>query len=117
MGANQAPWITQWLHLEGVIELEIPSNFDDIFDEAVPTPKEELRGSRAALPADVYFYLNDIQRIAMQSLQNFGWHLAFIRRPLFMAPVVVVRNSEQTKLAVLEEDGTVNMNPRVRWRS
>jgi len=97
--------------------LEIRNDFDAIFDEAVPTPQEDQRGTRAALPADVFFYLNDVQRIAMQSLQNFGWHLAFIRRPLFMAPLVVVRNGERTKLAVLEADGTVNMSPAIRWRS
>jgi hypothetical protein len=42
--------------------------------------------------------------------------LAFIRRPLFMPPMVVVRNGEQTKYAVLEDDGSVNLSPQVKWR-
>ena len=92
------------------------ADFDAIFDEAVQPPKEEVRGSRKALPADVYYYLNEVQRIALNSLENFGWQLAFIRRPLFVPPMVVVKNSEQSKFAVLEEDGSVNLSPTAKWR-
>ncbi|RZA06774.1 MAG: hypothetical protein EOO68_04485 [Moraxellaceae bacterium] len=92
------------------------ADFDAIFDEAVPSSKEELRGSRHALPTDVYYYLNEVQRIALHSLENFGWQLAFIRRPLFVPPVVVVENSGQSKFAVLEEDGSVNLSPLAKWR-
>jgi hypothetical protein len=93
------------------------NDFDAIFDEAVKMPKADLRGSRPPLPADIFYYLNEVQRIALQSLANFGWQLAFIRRPLFMAPMVVVKNAEQTKLAVLEDDGSVNMAPHIKWRN
>jgi len=92
------------------------ADFDAIFDEAVPSPKEEARGSRSAVPADVIYYLNEVQRLALRSLENFGWQLAFIRRPLFVPPMIVVKNSEQSKFAVLEEDGSVNLSPLVRWR-
>ena len=92
------------------------ADFDAIFDEAVQTPKEDVRGSRAPLPADVFYYLNDVQRLALHSLENFGWQLAFMRRPLFVPPIVVVKNSEQSRFAVLEEDGSVNLSPLVRWR-
>jgi len=92
------------------------ADFDAIFDEAVPSSKEELRGSRSALPVDIYYYLNEVQRIALNSLENFGWELAFIRRPLFVPPMVVVKNSEKSKLAILEEDGSVNLSPLAKWR-
>jgi len=92
------------------------ADFDAIFDEAVQSPKEELRGFRSALPSDVLYYLNEVQRLALHSLENFGWQLAFIRRPLFVPPMIVVKNSEQSKFAVLEEDGSVNLSPLVRWR-
>jgi hypothetical protein len=92
------------------------ADFDAIFDEAVQSPKEEVRGSRKALPTDVYYYLNEVQRIALNSLENFGWQLAFIRRPLFVPPMIVVKNSEQSKFAVLEEDGSVNLSPSAKWR-
>lgn len=92
------------------------ADFDAIFDEAVQSPKEDVRGSRNALPPDVYYYLNEVQRIALHSLENFGWQLAFIRRPLFVPPMVVVKNSDQAKFAVLEEDGSVNLSPLAKWR-
>lgn len=92
------------------------ADFDAIFDEAVPTEKEDKRGSRHALPSNVFYYLTEIQRIALRSLENFGWQLAFIRRPLFIPPVVVVKNAEQSKYAILEEDGSVNLSPSVKWR-
>ncbi|GGY87261.1 hypothetical protein GCM10011613_35570 [Cellvibrio zantedeschiae] len=92
------------------------ADFDAIFDEAVQAPKEDVRGSRNALPADVLYYLNEVQRLALHSLENFGWQLAFIRRPLFVPPIVVVKNSEQSKFAVLEEDGSVNLSPLAKWR-
>ena len=92
------------------------ADFDAIFDEAVQLPDEELRGSRSDLPADVLYYLNEVQRLALHSLENFGWQMAFIRRSLFIPPMIVVKNSEQSKLAVLEEDGSVNLSPLVRWR-
>jgi hypothetical protein len=82
----------------------------------VPSPKADARGSRSALPVDVFYYLNEVQRLALRSLENFGWQLAFIRRPLFVAPMIVIKNSEQAKFAVLEEDGSVNLSPLVRWR-
>jgi hypothetical protein len=86
------------------------------YNEAMQSSKEDLRGSRLDLPMDVFYYLNEVQRIALQSLENFGWHLAFIRRPLFVPPVVVVQSGDQTKYAVLEEDGSVNLSPAVKWR-
>ena len=92
------------------------ADFDAIFDEAVQEPKEDARGSRSALPYDVLYYLNDVQRLALHSLENFGWQLAFIRRPLFVPPVVVVKNVEQSKFAILEEDGSVNLSPSTKWR-
>ncbi|RYY04681.1 MAG: hypothetical protein EOO53_02430 [Gammaproteobacteria bacterium] len=53
------------------------ADFDAIFDEAVQSPKEDVRGSRSALPLDVYYYLSEVQRIALNSLENLGgnWHL------------------------------------------
>ena len=91
-------------------------SLDSLFEEAVQPPREDMRGTRSALPADVLYYLNDVQRIALHSLENFGWQLAFIRRPLFMPPLVVVKNDSQTRYAVLEEDGSVNLSPQVKWR-
>ncbi len=91
-------------------------DFNSAFDDTTQPPKEDLRGSRSALPADLLYYLNDVQRISLNSLENFGWQLAFIRRPLFVPPMIIVKNSSQTKYALLEEDGSVNLSPPITWR-
>lgn len=78
--------------------------------------KEELRGTRSALPEDTAVYLNDLQSVVLQNIANFGWELAFIRRPLFMPPLVVIKNTAESRFAVLEDDGTVNLSPDIHWR-
>ncbi len=42
-------------------------------------------------------------------IENFGWQLKFIRRPLFQAPLVVVENAVGRSIGVLEEDGEINL--------
>lgn len=91
-------------------------NVDSIVDEAAKPMKDDVRGTRSPLPVDVLYYLNDIQRVALHSLENFGWQLAFIRRPLFMPPKIIVKNDAQKKYAVLEEDGSMDLAPTIKWR-
>lgn len=79
-------------------------------------PKAEIRGSRLALPEDAAVYLNELQTYVLQNIAHFGWELAFIRRPLFLPPLVVVKNTAESKFAVLEDDGTVNLSPDIEWR-
>lgn len=77
---------------------------------------ENRRGVHKAVPIDLGRYLNESQLLALRSLENFGWHLWFVRRPLFMQPVVVVENGEGTQHAQLEEDGSVNLKPPLQLR-
>jgi len=77
---------------------------------------DNRRGAQKAVPIDLGRYLNESQLLALHSLESFGWHLWFVRRPLFMQPVVVVANSESTQHAQLEEDGSVNLKPQLHLR-
>lgn len=77
---------------------------------------DDRRGGQKAVPIDVGRYLNESQLLALHSLESFGWHLWFVRRPLFMQPVVVVTNAESTQHAMLEEDGSVNLKPGLHFR-
>lgn len=77
---------------------------------------ENRRGVQKAVPIDLGRYLNESQLLALRSLENFGWHLWFVRRPLFMQPIVVVSNAEATQHAQLEDDGTVNLKPSIQLR-
>jgi len=60
--------------------------------------------------------LNEVQILTLAGLENFGWELKFVRRPLFQTPVPVVFDSDRKKYAVLEADGTLNENPGFKIR-
>lgn len=77
---------------------------------------DDRRGEQKAVPIDLGRYLNESQLLALHSLESFGWHLWFVRRPLFMQAIVVVANGEATQHAMLEEDGSVNLKPTVVLR-
>lgn len=85
-------------------------------------PREEVmrterRGNKAALSTNVNAVLNQDQSVALRKIENFGWQLAFIRRPVFEQPVAVVVSPDRTRHAVLESDGELNMNPDIKLRN
>jgi hypothetical protein len=107
--------------LEGDVMLNVnggTKSYSNALGETVSTApvKKDLRGTQPPLPNNLFYYLNNVQQQALKSLEAFGWRLAFIRRPLFMTPLVVVSNRDDTQLAVLEEDGSVNISSQIQWR-
>jgi hypothetical protein len=77
---------------------------------------DDKRGSQVPIPAAMARYVNDLQLSALHSLESFGWRLAFIRRPLFLQAIVVVASPDGRKVAVLEDDGSINMDSAVPVR-
>ena len=71
---------------------------------------EDKRTGQSPVPANLDQYLNQMQLAMLKKMEDFGWHLWFVRRPLFQATVAVVANPANTDTAVLEEDGTMNKN-------
>lgn len=57
------------------------------------------------------------QRVTLEALQIFKWELAFVRRPLFQAPVPVLVDRDRTRHVVIGEDGTLDENPTLRLRA
>lgn len=82
----------------------------------VEPARPDRRGSQKAIPIDLGRYLSKSQLFALYSLESFGWHLWFVRRPLFLQTIVVVVNSESHQHAQLEEDGSVNLKPQLQLR-
>ncbi len=77
------------------------------------SPGSERRGGKIPIPADLDQLLTQDQLLALNRVQEFGWQLAFVRRPLFQAPVTVVTSPEHQRFAVLEEDGEINQSPDI----
>ncbi|MDH5469741.1 MAG: hypothetical protein OEX75_04075, partial [Gammaproteobacteria bacterium] len=68
----------------------------------------ERRNEGNQLPAHPDEALNEMQLITLKKMEQFGWILAFIRRPLFQETVTVLRHQDCHKFSVLNEDGTLN---------
>jgi hypothetical protein len=82
-----------------------------------PIKPRDKRGAEAAIPSDLASYVSDMQMLAIKQLENFGWQLAFVRRPLFLEPMVVVKNSKSLQYALLETDGTIMLEHGLMLRN
>ncbi len=56
------------------------------------------------------------QLATLDTMQQFGWALKFVRRQLFQAPVPVAFDRARKRFAVIEADGSLNENPGFRIR-
>ena len=68
----------------------------------------DKRTGQEPVPGNLGPFLNDMQMGTLKRIEEFGWHLWFIRRPLFQDVVAVVANTSESTTAVLETDGTMN---------
>lgn len=56
------------------------------------------------------------QLATLKTMEQFGWTLRFVRRPMFLTPVAVMFAADGQRFAVLEADGSFNENPDFKWR-
>lgn len=67
-------------------------------------------------PAALRAGLTAPQVEALATLEQFGWTLRFVRRPMFMDPVPVAFDRQGGKWVVIEADGRLNENPGFKIR-
>ncbi len=60
--------------------------------------------------------LTPAQLMTLEALEIFQWRLAFVRRPLFQAPIPVLFDRDAARHVVIEEDGTLNETPALQLR-
>ena len=60
--------------------------------------------------------LTDAQLVTLEALEIFRWRLAFVRRPLFQAPIPVLFDEGDTRYVVILEDGTLDEHPTLTLR-
>ena len=77
----------------------------------------DRRLGNSAVPSDLYHYLNADQVRAYKTMQGNGWHMYFIRRPLFQIPTAVMINDEGTNIAMIEQNGYLDAHTRVGHRN
>lgn len=77
---------------------------------------EDKRGGEQAIPENSRDLLTDGQLQSLKRMENFGWSLKFIRRPRCQPPIVVIENPVGTSIAVLAEDGRLDIRPQITLR-
>ena len=78
--------------------------------------KKDKRQDSEPIPNNRGKILNELQRFSLQRLTGFGWEIHFVRRPLFQEPVIVMRNTTDSNVGVLEANGEINMSPDITIR-
>ena len=79
--------------------------------------EQEQRGKMNPLPENFNRRLNTDQLLALRLVENFGWGMKFVRRPLGQRPTYVIFNDNTHQYAVLDEDGTLNIETGMIIRS
>lgn len=77
---------------------------------------DEKRTGEAAVPEHPETYMNAAQLAELHKIENFGWKIAFIRRPMFETPIIMVSDASDTKLGMLDEDGRLVLDPDIETR-
>jgi hypothetical protein len=72
---------------------------------------KEKRKDLVPVPDNLDELLSKLQLSALRQIENFGWQLHFVRRPLFQEPIPVILSPDGDKYATLERDGRINMTP------
>ncbi len=66
----------------------------------------ERRGRVEAVPEKLDRSLSFEQSVTLTTKEQFGWSVAFVRRPLFVEPEVVITNPDKTEYLLIAEDGS-----------
>ena len=75
------------------------------------------RGKQNPIPNNLDQILNKLQMATLQRLEEFGWHLWFVRRPLFQTVVAIVVDTINHVTALLEEDGSMVTDHGIVFRT
>jgi len=73
----------------------------------------ERRKSKPLTQPNLGIYLNVDQMNTYIRLQELGWKMYFIRRPLSGKPTVVMNNNVDSRIGVIERNGNFTVNPRM----
>ncbi len=76
----------------------------------------DKRTGQLAVPLNLRGLLSAEQISSVQQMENFGWHLAFVRRDDAGQPMVVVANGSEKRFALLDMHGAIDSSRSVAVR-
>jgi len=82
----------------------------------VPVVGRDKRKGNIPIPDNFKELLNDAQLKALSGMKYSGWELRFLRRPLFQEPVIVVHNSNDGRIGILDKDGSIRIQANIKVR-
>ncbi|WP_238346356.1 hypothetical protein [Luteimonas saliphila] len=77
---------------------------------------ERRKPAPAGDPVALRDGLTPAQLVTLEAMEIFRWRLAFVRRPLFQAPIPVLFDKDDTRHVVIREDGTLDEHPTLKLR-
>ena len=77
----------------------------------------EQRNKMNPVPDDVLERLNTNQLLVLRLVKDHGWGMKFVRRPSKQKPTFVIYNNDSEQYAVLDDDGTLNIESGIKIRS
>lgn len=82
-----------------------------------PKGKPERRAQTPADLAELRTTLTPAQQTTLEAMEIFRWRLAFVRRPMFMAPIPVLFDADNTRFVVIQDDGSLDEHPTLKLRN
>jgi hypothetical protein len=76
----------------------------------------EKRKGEPSIPVSLEVMLNKVQLQALPGIEFLGWKPWFFRKSLFMAPVLVMHNSNDGRIGILDEDGRIRIQTDIKVR-
>lgn len=76
--------------------------------------RRERRKGVDPIPDNLSEYLNKAQQGTLHYMEDYGWNLKFVRRPLFLEPIPILYHPDNNIYSALNEDGSLNPDIHVR---
>ena len=68
------------------------------------------------IPGNLEDMLTESQKLALPGIKFSGWELRYVRRPLFHEPVLVMPNSIENRLGILDAFGIIKQSENIKVR-
>lgn len=78
--------------------------------------EDERRVGMEPIPDSIDLYLNTPQLDALQTMEYFGWQLAFVRRSDLSNIIPVIKHEKKGEFAVLTGEGDIIRSPDIGIR-
>ena len=76
----------------------------------------EKRNGNTPIPENLMEMLSKAQRLALPGIVCLGWEPRFLRQQMFQPPTLVMRNSNDGRIGIMDEDGIFRIQDDIKVR-